>query len=1201
MNGRFEPVLGEETTYVLLNRRFVRPTIEQLKAQLVEVQRERDGALRSIAAEQERESASAEILGIINESPADLARIMPAIGRAARRLCDADDGVIGFRPGYGGDGDSLLVWDEIRGLRSETIDPQVPGSRLSIVDPPGGFLHLFGTLEDLEARYPGSTAVHRVDGLTEVAVLAVPLIAASGQIGFMLVRRGTARPFDSYHIPLLQHFAAQAVVAAENARVINELAARNREVAETLEQQTAMAEVLEVISRAPANLQAALDAVVVKACRLLESDAAVVIRSMPDGSTARVALAIAGKIATHSRLSAPTPAPSDSSSGISTTLMRHGGPDAIRDDSPKLAKLWEAGGVNSSIVAPLATSAVPFGRLVVSRRSPAPYTDRQVRLFETFAAQAVIAIENAGLFNELQARNREITEALEHQTATAEVLEVISRAPSDLQTALYEVAIKAARISLSERVIIQRVTDDEGGEAIATVVGGIVWPEGGTLAAPKIAPRQRGSESVQTALRERRTVMRHGGPAAVEGLSPELAAVWRELGVNSAVVTPLITRSGPFGVLIVSRQSAEPYAPSQIALLETFAAQAVIAIENARMFDELETRNKAITDALRREEATGAILRHISNTPEEIDTTLTAISSAARDLCDADGANVWLVDGDDAVGGNYSARVDALRVFEAGMPRRVPIASPLVHTGAIREGRTVVVDDVFALLAERGTTDLDHPAYRGQLRTMMAAPIVRKGSVLGSIYAVRTELRPFTAQEIALLESFADQASIAIDNARLIRELRESNQIVSENLDRQRVLGNVLSIIASAPADLDATLPEIAAAAKRLCEADVGSVTCVDGQTMRGWDDAWGGRSMRVDRYDPDVGLTFIGKALIDNKMVEVVGPIEAWAHEYPGAAQIGRRMGQTELAALAVPMPGRDGPIGAILVLRIRARPFTARNRAVLEALANQAVIAIENARLFNQLQAKTKELEIASRHKSEFLANMSHELRTPLNAIIGYAELLEEECADLGQADLLPDLGRIHTAGKHLLTLISGILDLSKVEAGRMTMFLEDFDVAILVRESESIVRPLVEKNHNTFVIDCAPDVGTMRADLVKVRQVLFNLLSNAAKFTEGGTIELRVRRDTTAGVMRFAVRDTGIGMTDAQKARLFEAFAQADAETARKYGGTGLGLALSRSFCTMMGGDVTVETRRGAGSTFTVTLPLVVVDTTESAAAI
>ena len=257
------------------------------------------------------------------------------------------------------------------------------------------------------------------------------------------------------------------------------------------------------------------------------------------------------------------------------------------------------------------------------------------------------------------------------------------------------------------------------------------------------------------------------------------------------------------------------------------------------------------------------------------------------------------------------------------------------------------------------------------------------------------------------------------------------------------------------------------------------------------------------------------------------------------------------------------------------------------MQTFADQAVIAIANARLFRELEAKTEELEVASRHKSEFLANMSHELRTPLNAIIGYAELIAEECDDIGAGALIPDLGKIQSAGQHLLTLISGILDLAKVEAGRMDLFVERIDIAAMVTEVDQIVRPLVEKNRNTFLVECPANIGEFDADLVKVKQVLFNLLSNSAKFTSDGAITLAVTRHDDA--VEFAVTDTGIGMTDDQMAKLFEAFSQVDVSTTRKYGGTGLGLALSRRFCQMLGGDIGVRSDIGVGSMFAVTLPI------------
>ncbi|HEY2158022.1 MAG TPA: response regulator, partial [Isosphaeraceae bacterium] len=241
-------------------------------------------------------------------------------------------------------------------------------------------------------------------------------------------------------------------------------------------------------------------------------------------------------------------------------------------------------------------------------------------------------------------------------------------------------------------------------------------------------------------------------------------------------------------------------------------------------------------------------------------------------------------------------------------------------------------------------------------------------------------------------------------------------------------------------------------------------------------------------------------------------------------------------------------------------------------------------------ELQKAKESAEAASRSKSTFLANMSHELRTPLNAIIGYAEMLQEEAEDAGTAETVADLKKIHGAGKHLLGLINDILDLSKIEAGKMDLYIETFDIGRTVGEVVDTIKPIVEKNGNTLGVDVPEDIGPMRGDLTKVRQALFNLLSNASKFTENGRISLAVARETVDGSdwFEFRVTDTGIGMTEEQLARLFQPFTQADASTTRKYGGTGLGLTITRRFCQMLGGDVTVASKPGHGSTFTIRLP-------------
>jgi signal transduction histidine kinase len=328
------------------------------------------------------------------------------------------------------------------------------------------------------------------------------------------------------------------------------------------------------------------------------------------------------------------------------------------------------------------------------------------------------------------------------------------------------------------------------------------------------------------------------------------------------------------------------------------------------------------------------------------------------------------------------------------------------------------------------------------------------------------------------------------------------------------------------------------------------------------------------------------GRILQEGRAIQVA---DVWTDpEYSATLKQAAKIGGAR-TILSTPLLREGRPIGVITLQRKKVQPFTDKQIELVTTFADQAVIAIENVRLFDEIQDKSRQLAEASQHKSQFLANMSHELRTPLNAIIGVSEMLRED-AEAAKQDTEP-LDRVLGAGRHLLALINDILDLSKIEAGRMELQLEDFALAPLIDGVVKTIEPLAAKNGNRVTVNCDGAIKSLHADQMRLRQALLNLMSNANKFTERGTISVDARQGQENGHdwITIAVADTGIGMTPEQMGKLFQEFSQADASTTRKYGGTGLGLAISKRFCEMMGGDITVASEVGRGSTFTIRLPM------------
>jgi signal transduction histidine kinase len=657
---------------------------------------------------------------------------------------------------------------------------------------------------------------------------------------------------------------------------------------------------------------------------------------------------------------------------------------------------------------------------------------------------------------------------------------------------------------------------------------------------------------------------------------PEQAWIQARTGNRSTVYTPLLSRGEPIGVLNAMRMEVRPFAEGEIALLETFADQAVIAIENARLFEELERRNHELGEALERQTATADILSAIASSPSDLQPVLDAVAESATRLCDAEEVVILRPEG------GILKRVAAHGAWATGLDVAAgfPLDRGSVSGRSMVDLRTVHIHDLAAEPEEEYPRGRDMQRRFGH-HTMLAAPLIRQGVALGTICVFRLDVRPFSDQQIALLETFADQAVIAIENARLFQALQD-------RVGELQALGEVGRAVSSS-LDLPTVLTTIVGNAARLSGSDGGVLYEYDEadgvfvlqaahQTSEALADVL--RAARLRMGEGIVGRAGAARAPFTVEDIATSDAMPPAIREEVRAQGLG--------SVLAVPLLREDRVLGGLVMSRRATGPFPSEVVALLQTFATQSALAIDNARLY-------RALEEASQHKSAFLANMSHELRTPLNAIIGYSEMLREEAEDLGEQTFLPDLQRINAAGKHLLGLINDILDLSKIEAGRMDLFLESIEVNNLIRDVQAIVQSLVEKNGNVLIVECPEDAGTMQADQTKVRQALFNLLSNAAKFTDHGTISLTVRRESDDW-LTFAVSDTGIGMTEEQLSRLFEAFSQAEASTRSRYGGTGLGLAISRHFCRLMGGDLTVESVYGRGSTFTVRLPAVVRDVTE-----
>jgi GAF domain-containing protein len=918
--------------------------------------------------------------------------------------------------------------------------------------------------------------------------------------------------------------------------------------------------VLKVISRSTFDLKSVLHTLVESAARLCEADMAALAR--PKGSIYGYE-ATFGHSPEHQSFLSAHPAGIDRGTAVGRTLVE--GKivhitDVLADPEYTYLEGQRIGGFRTLLGVPLLREGTPIGVIVVQRKIVRPFTKKQIELVTTFADQAVIAIENVRLFDELR-------ESLQQQTATADVLKVISRSSFDLQAVLEIVVTNAVRLCDANKGFIYRQEGDS--YHVAASYGHS--PEFLEIVKQLPIHRDRGSATGRAAL-ERRVVHIHDILADPEYRWAEDHRGQEEMH-RTIVAVPMLRQEDVIGVIVIRRTRVQPFTEKQIELLSTFGEQAAIAIENTRLLNELR-------ESLQQQTATADVLKVISRSTFDLQTVLdTLVESAAR-LCEADMAAIVRLHGSNfrhAASYGYTPKLHEHMLNFRFEPGRGTTAGRVAL-----EGRVVQIADIRA----DPEFSLGGPLGAAGARTILGVPLVREGTTIGVIVLIRRTMHEFAAKQIELVTTFADQAVIAIENVRLFDEVQTRTRELAHSVEELRALGEVTQAVNST-LDLETVLSTIVAKAVQLSGTGGGAIYVFDEleQLFRlratyGFSD-----ELVAAVQDQHIGASDAIRQVTLDRQPQEIADI---GDEPPSPLrEIAMRAGYR--ARLTVPLVGADKVMGALVIRRKQPGSFPKGIIHLLQTFAAQSVLAIQNARLFREIEDKSRQLQVASEHKSQFVASMSHELRTPLNAIIGLTEMMVKNAARFGTEKAQEPLQRVNRAGTHLLGLINQVLDLSKIEAGKLELNLQTVQLAPLINDVIGTAGQLAEQNKNRLVVDARENLGTLTVDPMRLRQILLNLLSNACKFTKAGEVKLAARKVSNgSNFIEFTVSDTGIGMTPEQQAKLFEEFSQADAATAQKFGGTGLGLAITRKLARMMGGDVTGTSEPGKGSVFTVRLP-------------
>ena len=1150
----------------------------------------------------EQQTATADVLRVISASPGELEPVFQALLEKATRICAAKFGNLflcegdGFRivalhsapPAYA----ERWKREPLISLRDH---PDVPLARVAATR---DVVHIVNLAEEAGYIERDPTFVSAVESAGARTMLLVPMFRESELIGAIVIYRQEVRPFSDKQIELVKNFAAQAVIAIENTRLLNELR-------QSLEQQTATADVLQVISSSPGDLKPVFDAMLANAVGICEAKFGILFRYENEVYQPVAFIGVPPALSRYleDRRGSFRPVPGSMLDRVRQTKQVCHAPDYAAEASP--GKAVELGGARSTVDVPMLKDGALIGAISIYRQEVRPFTDKQIELVKNFAAQAVIAIENTRLLNELR-------ESLEQQTATSEVLRVISASPGELEPVFASVLENATRICGARFGVLLQF---DGSKMRVLAMHNAPREFHEMRRDNPVIPLER--SILGPVVRTKR--LNHVRDITTEEpyASSPLA---RFGGARTALGVPMLREDELVGAIAIYHQEISPFTDKQIELVTNFAAQAVIAIENTRLLNELRQRTDDLSEALEQQTATLEVLKVISRSPGELQPVFNAMLANATRICDAIFGTMWLKVGEGlraaALHGAppaWAERIRANPLFRPGPHApisRVLERREMIHVADMRaelayaEGDQIVVD----------TVDL------AGVRTLLAVPMLREDELIGVIGIYRAEVRPFSDKQIELVKNFAAQAVIAIENTRLLNELRQS-------LEQQTTTADVLKVISRSTFDLQIVLDTLVELAAKLCHADRAAIRLARNGFYHhaasygfspGQKEFMKHHSLKADDASMAGRVVLAGRAV---HIPDSKADPELRLTSGSGFADV--------RTILGVPLLREGIPIGVLVLTRSVVEPFTERQIELVTTFADQAVIAIENVRLFEAEQQRTRELaksledlrtaqdRLVQTEKlaslGQLTAGIAHEIKNPLNFVNNFSgvsvELIEElqgilagmkaddktrrEITELTEI-LRGNLERVVQHGKRADSIVKNMLLHSREGSGER----RSVDINAVVEESLNLAYhgARAEKQGFNITLQRTFDPAAGEADLFpqEIIRVLLNLISNgfyAATKRRGVAHDGGYEPTLTAATrdlgdrVEITIRDNGTGISPEAKDKIFNPFF-----TTKPAGeGTGLGLSISHDIIVKQhAGSIMVDTAPGEFTEFRIILP-------------